>query len=1247
MVRRSKWRWNAPRTGGVETIPIVTVENGDGSCSEGLETNEDNSGGVSDYSDQTKVRKKNPFGKSNEESLKNHGSKHNQEGKKDSVLNKRGRKRKIFDKDEASDSMAEDQANGESQNPSESSIQRRTLRNLPRPSNKQDMPKLKRSVKFTEEECLMCHQCQRNDKGEVVRCTLCKRKRYCLSCLRKWYPEWKYDDVAEACPVCRGNCNCIACMRSYTHFEKMKRDVCKKRYEGDDDNLSKYVMLWLLPYVRRLNEEQMSELGIEAKRQGLSLSELNIEKAEYSRKHVCDNCKTSIFDYHRSCTKCSFHLCLTCCHELRDGQLLGGADPVELEFIKCSLEYLHGGKEKEKEPEIHESAADAEPDIRGWSRSGWHAEGDGRISCPKINDECCHGFLELKSIFGQAFVSELVYKAEELANACTLQNAIETPDNFCSCLKISRNTSVRNNIRKAASREDSSDNWLYCPRAVDLQPVDLKHFQCHWIKGEPVIVSNVLECTSGLSWEPLVMWRAFRKISTTKYGKHLDVKVLDCLDLCEKDINMHQFFIGYTNGRYDWLNWPQILKLKDWPPSNLFVEHLPRHCAEFLSSLPFKGYTDPLGGALNLTALNSFDLKYSKADMGPNTFIAYGVSQELGRGDAVTKLHCNMSDAVNVLVHIANVELWPKHLTAIDKLKLKHLEQDKRELLQDDQEGESNDGLRSSSSSTVDGLSYGEDASDGALWDIFRRQDVPKLQEYLKKHFREFRHVHCRPVKQVIHLIHDQTMYLTLEHKRKLKEEYRIEPWTFIQKLGDAVLIPAGCPYQVRNLKSCIMVALDFVSPENVGECFRLTEEFRTLPINHMFSKDRLEVKKMTILAMHNMVKKMEKASVANASFKPYVHPLRDADLALSTSKEQEKKVPTPAAVYETFEQPDLSSKESKSFVTPSASNHSFLNIDVAEDEAIQSIQAPEAVETSSASLVQTAIKKGHMVPPAPLWDMVYAAMDESLQLEPTIKALSDDAAGLAPHSPSERTENPIVPGYDPLAELDRMLSSSQKHSSLSAKSFTCTGEDSSEFKVVKLLEYLESTISCPLNQLATDKSLQERLYSLLGQLRKHPASLPSSLRQLPILMKASLGDLVVQYPALRSTIESQERRLKDKEEYSKLLVKTKNRQIHLDTNINKGIFDVSTLDKQIANFEQKLIEMKAQREKIHICLVKHEGEKKKLLETAGVWVEETRRIMSAINEATEDYDEALSIEAIYAQMWEGFKKNLADVNSA
>jgi len=110
------------------------------------------------------------------------------------------------------------------------------------------------------------------------------------------------------------------------------------------------------------------------------------------------------------------------------------------------------------------------------------------------------------------------------------------------------------------------------------------------------------------------------------------------------DINVHQFFTGYTNCPRDKQKWPRVLKLKDWPPSNLFEESLPRHCAEFISSLPFKEYTNPFKGALNLAV--KLPNNVLKPDMGPKTYIAYGFPQELGRGDSVTKLHCDMSDAV-------------------------------------------------------------------------------------------------------------------------------------------------------------------------------------------------------------------------------------------------------------------------------------------------------------------------------------------------------------------------------------------------------------------------------------------------------------------------------------------------------------------------------------------------------------------------------------------------------------------------
>ena len=69
-----------------------------------------------------------------------------------------------------------------------------------------------------------------------------------------------------------------------------------------------------------------------------------------------------------------------------------------------------------------------------------------------------------------------------------------------------------------------------------------------------------------------------------------------------------------------------------------------RHNVEFARALPFKEYTHPKSGYLNLAVKLPND--HLMPDTGPKLYTAYGCSQELGRGDSVTKINYHESDVV-------------------------------------------------------------------------------------------------------------------------------------------------------------------------------------------------------------------------------------------------------------------------------------------------------------------------------------------------------------------------------------------------------------------------------------------------------------------------------------------------------------------------------------------------------------------------------------------------------------------------
>ncbi|VFQ77344.1 unnamed protein product [Cuscuta campestris] len=182
------------------------------------------------------------------------------------------------------------------------------------------------------DDCQMCHQCMKSDR-KVVRCRSGCRRRYCVPCISRWYPNLTEETIAEKCPFCRGNCNCKDCLRRITKdsvYVGIPQDFKEKRSH------LQYLLNALYPFLKKFYLDQMTETEIEAKIQGVSLSEIKIsqEICHNDERVYCDNCNTSIVDLHRTCPSCSYDLCLTCCHEIRDGCLQKGHRNVTLQSLE-------------------------------------------------------------------------------------------------------------------------------------------------------------------------------------------------------------------------------------------------------------------------------------------------------------------------------------------------------------------------------------------------------------------------------------------------------------------------------------------------------------------------------------------------------------------------------------------------------------------------------------------------------------------------------------------------------------------------------------------------------------------------------------------------------------------------------------------------------------------------------------------------------------------------------------------------
>ncbi|KAB8105889.1 hypothetical protein EE612_039988, partial [Oryza sativa] len=164
-----------------------------------------------------------------------------------------------------------------------------------------------------------CHRCGMKKAARIVQCKNCDNRYFCNSCINKWYSGLSKKDIKTRCPVCRGSCGCKQCTLGQT------KGAISKESSGDQDKLisikiCNHQLYKLLPV--ELNQEQLDELEIEAKIQETKISDVRVQVAdEQSGSLDCNNCKLSVHRFLRSCPRCPFKLCLSCCQKIRDGNI--------------------------------------------------------------------------------------------------------------------------------------------------------------------------------------------------------------------------------------------------------------------------------------------------------------------------------------------------------------------------------------------------------------------------------------------------------------------------------------------------------------------------------------------------------------------------------------------------------------------------------------------------------------------------------------------------------------------------------------------------------------------------------------------------------------------------------------------------------------------------------------------------------------------------------------------------------------
>ncbi|KAF8803952.1 Clavaminate synthase-like protein [Phlegmacium glaucopus] len=617
----------------------------------------------------------------------------------------------------------------------------------------------------------------------------------CVSCTRRWAGDTcRFQGIRY---LLRGLDKRIACVSFREHHQTVEPPTMDFPTEWNRKFKKEHMTRTKLSIAKAL----LPTLKLE--REHLKAEELVRRPRESDVRATCDTCMTSLFSASWMCRVCGREVCHECFIQVREltSEPLS-ASPAELAalqgkrekhahsnpfFLSCNKRAEHGVGEftpvtRFWDKELEKAIEEMEDILKGVEEGGLRR----RESMEDIRRNGRHGY-DSNGLPSSPLSSP---PCSDPAVATRNDNTKVVYDSYLPCNLSPRVASIpvyrlqqipASLYDPVPSAPPSSSHRSKSPSSSSSPPPS---FSCLWTLGIPILVKDVLPRFK-LKWTPDYFMQ--------QYGEQ-SCLIIECQTDMNKRVTVKEFFgwFGKYEERID------CWKLKDWPPSTDFKTAFPELYEDFSQAVPVPDYVRR-DGVFNLGS--HFPSNTIAPDLGPKMYNSLASSQEPGSKGS-TRLHMDMADALNVMLYASKCE----------------------------------------------------DGTEGyAVWDLFRAEDSDKLRMFLRRKFGQGQNglgalsgggggggvvIAHDP-------IHGQQFYLDVDLRKALYDECGVKSYRVYQRPGDGVFIPAGCAHQVANMSDCMKIAIDFVSPENIDRCEKLTQEFREQNQSKVWKEDVLQLRTM------------------------------------------------------------------------------------------------------------------------------------------------------------------------------------------------------------------------------------------------------------------------------------------------------------------------------------------------------------------------------------------------------------------